>query len=105
MIVPLTFYGTDYKFSKKYFTQWVIIMSICLLLASIYIIVVPLYQGFESFKLIFQGVFGSKKVDVIEGTGSDSEVIEVQLSDANNKEKWTLSGKFSWYTLERYLIN
>lgn len=87
MIVPLTFYGTDYKFSKKYFTQWVIIMSICLLLASIYIIVVPLYQGFESFKLIFQGVFGSKKVDVIEGTGSDSEVIEVQLSDANNKEK------------------
>jgi len=88
LIVPLCFYGTDYKFSKKYFTQWTIIIAITLLLASFYIIFFPLYQGLESFKLIYKGIFGNNKQETIDASGQgsiESEIVEVSIT--NDKEK------------------
>ncbi|ODV65213.1 hypothetical protein HYPBUDRAFT_144284 [Hyphopichia burtonii NRRL Y-1933] len=52
IIVPLCFYGTEYEFSKAYFTQWIVIMMIWLILATIYVIVYPIYQGRKSLARI-----------------------------------------------------
>lgn len=93
LIVPLAFYGTDYKFSKKYFTQWVIIMTICLIMASIYIIVVPLYQGMDSIKVIFKGIFfGNHKAEVLDASAqpdvsSDGEIVNEAIQLDVDKEK------------------
>lgn len=90
LIVPLTFYGTGYKFSKKYFTQWVIIIVICLILAALCIIFYPLYDGRESFKLLFKGITGGNKTQVFESESgqisSDGEIVEVQTESVIEKK-------------------
>lgn len=77
LIVPCAFYGTDYKFSKKYFSSWVIIICICLLAASIYIIIYPLYENYDSFIELYHNyknhkVFTEAEKMTLEDNGSDN---------------------------------
>lgn len=83
LIVPLALYGSNYTFSKRYFTSWVIIMMICLLLASIYIIVFPIWQGRSDIKKLFLAIFRPVAVqeeEVVESSelSDDPEMVEVQ---------------------------
>lgn len=81
IILPISFYGTGYTFSKKYFTQWVIIMMIWLFLASAYILVFPLWQGryalFKMAKSLFR-----KNIE----SGEEGILIDENASYTENKE-------------------
>ncbi|CAH2355941.1 urea active transporter [[Candida] railenensis] len=52
VIVPCAYYGSRYVFSKAYFTSWIVIMLIWLLVAATYIVVFPLWQGRHSIYAI-----------------------------------------------------
>lgn len=45
IVIPLAYYGSNYTFSRKYFTLWIIIIMIWLILATLYILIFPLWQG------------------------------------------------------------
>jgi SSS family transporter len=82
LIVPLALYGSNYTFSKGYFTSWVIIMMICLFLASMYIIIFPVWQGRKDIKRLFHNIFSSDSspevVDAAEFSSSEeAEIVEV----------------------------
>lgn len=57
IITPLSLYATGFTFTKKYFTQWVIIMMIWLVFASGYILAFPLWQGRFALLKIVKSLF------------------------------------------------
>lgn len=79
LIVPLALYGSDYSFSKGYFTSWVIIMMICLFLSSIYIILFPIWQGRKDIKNLCLAILKKKPQvecgDIIDAESSDAEMV------------------------------
>lgn len=72
VILPCALYGSGYVFSKGSFTALIVVMLAWLLLAAIYIICVPLWQGRHSLKTIFMLLCGKKAVS----SGTSTATIE-----------------------------
>lgn len=62
IILPISYYGSNYTFSKKYFTQWIVIMMVWLVAATIYIIFFPLWQGRKSIFRILRLLLSRSKI-------------------------------------------
>ncbi|CDR44373.1 CYFA0S14e02344g1_1 [Cyberlindnera fabianii] len=86
LIVPLCFYGTDYTFSKKYFTQWVIIMMICLFIAGAYIIIFPLYQGRHDLMDLFRAIKAGKPSSSVNSGEVNSSSDEAEMVQVEGQE-------------------
>ncbi|CAK7891818.1 urea active transporter [[Candida] anglica] len=79
IIVPVSFYGSNYVFSKKYFTQWIVIMLIWLLSAATYIVIFPLWQGRHAIVRVIMSVLGkSKQTQDVEEENSLTNSSEVE---------------------------
>ena len=79
IILPISYYGSNYTFSKKYFTQWIIVMMVWLVAATIYIIVFPLWQGRESILKILRSV--------LSGSTSSGEILNESYNGEVTFEK------------------
>lgn len=75
IIVPVSLYGIKRDLSKSSFTSLIIIMLIWLLLAAVYIIIFPLWQGKDSLLVIAKHVFG------ISDKSNDSDSGSPEFSD------------------------
>lgn len=80
IIVPCAFYGSKYIFTRAYFTSWIVIMLIWLLVAATYIVVFPLWQGRHSINSILTHTvrLAQKKEALKESDGSSSNSLPVE---------------------------
>lgn len=82
VIIPVALYASGHDFSKKSFTALIVIMLIWLLLAALYIVIFPVWQGRQSLMTIAKFlVRRDGKPNLEEGSLSDSaEEIEITHS-------------------------
>lgn len=59
-ILPFSFYGQKYIFSKKFFTAWISVMIMWLLIAFSYIAIYPIYESWEQIVNVTERVLGKK---------------------------------------------
>lgn len=86
IIIPCALYGSAHDFSKSSFTGFIVIMLAWLLVAALYIILLPLWQGRHSLKIIFNLVIGQAlEIDQTSSAGSDDTVEEVDLEHMYKK--------------------
>lgn len=86
IIVPVSYLGSGYTFSRTYFRQWVIIMLIWLVIATAYIIIAPLYQGRKSFVALFNAIFRGVETDYQKSLHSQVENVSIE-QEAESLEK------------------
>ncbi|ODV86006.1 hypothetical protein CANARDRAFT_7366 [[Candida] arabinofermentans NRRL YB-2248] len=75
VILPCALYGWNQDLSEKSFTTFIVFCLIWLVLAAMYIIFFPLWQGRDSLLTVFKSITGMAK---------DNECVE--LSQANSQE-------------------
>lgn len=71
-IVPFSFYGQKYIFSKKFFTGWISVMIMWLLLAFSYIAIYPIYESWEQILYVTKRALGKSS----SLPGSEIEVLD-----------------------------
>jgi len=57
VIFPLPLYGTNYVFSRRFFTGWIVVAFLWAWFASIVIICLPLYQGRKAMVLLLKHLY------------------------------------------------
>lgn len=79
IVIPCALYGALSDFSRSSFTGFIVVVLMWLLLAAIYIIFLPLWQGRRSLKVVLMLVLGkSEPVKVIDASSENSyENVEV----------------------------
>ncbi|KAH3675366.1 hypothetical protein OGATHE_001706 [Ogataea polymorpha] len=74
VVLPLGLYGSNHDLSKASFTGFIVVVLMWLLVAAMYIILFPLWQGRHSIKVLLQVLLGRGSAD---GTSS-VEVVQLQ---------------------------
>lgn len=80
IIIPCALYASSHDFSKSSFTGFIVVMLAWLLLAALYIILIPLWQGRHSLKTIFELLIGRASpppvVNETTSIGTDASAVE-----------------------------
>lgn len=79
IVIPCALYGALSDFSRSSFTGFIVVVLMWLLLAAMYIIFLPLWQGRHSLKVVLMLVLGkTEPVEVIDASSENSyENVEV----------------------------
>lgn len=84
IIIPCALYGSGHDFSKSSFTCFIVFTLAWLLLAALYIILVPLWQGRHSMKIIFDLITGKGSIAVNEVSGETVGITESSEAEEIN---------------------
>lgn len=77
IIIPCALYGSSHDLSKSSFTAFILIMLAWLLVAALYIIFVPIWQGRHSVKIIFNHIIGrAPEISETSSAGTDGTGVE-----------------------------
>ncbi|OWB68776.1 hypothetical protein B5S30_g4165 [[Candida] boidinii] len=86
VIIPTALYGSDHDLSKSSFSGLIIVFLIWLLLAALYIVILPLWQGRESLSYVFGHLIRLKfpenpnvPLATVVGSPEESSIEEVHL--------------------------
>ncbi|CDH09592.1 probable urea active transporter 2 [Zygosaccharomyces bailii ISA1307] len=93
VVLTCALYGWGGDMSKGSFTAFMVIMLIWLMVAAIYIILFPLWQGKQAIIMVIRKALGKGEIpgkgeisEQVENEGSDSEVIVEQASSKKEAE-------------------
>ncbi|KAF7317809.1 Na+/solute symporter [Mycena kentingensis (nom. inval.)] len=70
ILIPMPLFGQNYIFSRKFFSGWVAVSMIWLLMAGGFCILLPIWESRTEMQLILTGLAGSRKKKV----GAEREV-------------------------------
>ncbi|KAG7876771.1 hypothetical protein KL938_004384 [Ogataea parapolymorpha] len=74
VVLPVGLYGSNHDLSKASFTGFIVVVLMWLLVAAMYIIFFPLWQGRHSIKVLLQVLLGRGSTD----GASSVEVVQLQ---------------------------
>ncbi|GME67293.1 unnamed protein product [[Candida] boidinii] len=92
VIIPTALYGSDHDLSKSSFSGLIIVFLIWLLLAALYIVILPLWQGRESLSYVFGHLIRLKfpenpnvPIATVVGSPEESSIEEVHHEFSEKK--------------------
>lgn len=80
VIIPCALYGSSHDFSKSSFTGFIVVVLMWLLAAALYIILLPLWQGRHSLKVVLSLLMG-KRVPAVADASSENSTFGVENVD------------------------
>ncbi|ODV95006.1 hypothetical protein PACTADRAFT_50838 [Pachysolen tannophilus NRRL Y-2460] len=87
IILPVSYLGTGYTFSKPYFRQWIIIMMIWLVIAAAYIVIMPLYQGRHVMKELVNAIFKGRETEYQQSLHTTTTTHLDSMTSSNSGDK------------------
>ncbi|KAI0727414.1 Sodium:solute symporter family-domain-containing protein [Fomitopsis betulina] len=79
VLIPLPMYFTHYIFSKHFFRGWVAITFLIAWIATLVILIMPLYQGRHTLKTFYHFVRGSRGHNLAQKDGAESRTSTVDF--------------------------
>jgi Na+/proline symporter len=94
-LIPMPMYGTNYIYSKGFFTAWIVILFVWLILAAVFITIYPIYESWSELKRLYVRIKTnnlSKQPVVLEGQEEHSDSSSMMIESKENKGDTLVSG-------------
>ncbi|KAL6406331.1 hypothetical protein AUP68_09121 [Ilyonectria robusta] len=86
IIIPFSLYGTGYKFSRKFFTGWTVLVFIWSWVAALLIWFLPIWQARHTWMAVVKGLAGKSEKRAISTPDSRNEASQTDRVSTGEKQ-------------------
>ncbi|RSL58102.1 hypothetical protein CEP53_006264 [Fusarium sp. AF-6] len=86
IIIPFSLYGTGYKFSRKFFTGWTVLVFIWSWVAALLIWCLPIWQARHTWMAVVKGMAGKSEKRAISTLDSRNEASQTDRVSTGEKQ-------------------